>query len=126
MTEKNKIWKISILLVISLIFLMMAAASVNAEEILDEVIPRSDEIPVGDTSSNNLTDNIVISPNPEPSLIEPYSDIINEETGETDSLVIAGKTTNQKETPSLGIPGMVIITVIAVIALCIIIYKIKK
>ena len=126
MTEKTKIWKTSLLLVISLIFLMMAAASVNAEEILGEVIPRSGEIPVDDTSSNDLTDDLVISPNPEPSLIEPYSDVINEETGETDSLVIAGKTTDQKETPSLVIPGMVIIGVFAVIVICIIIYKIKK
>ncbi|KYK21951.1 hypothetical protein AYK24_02810 [Thermoplasmatales archaeon SG8-52-4] len=126
MTEKTKIWKTSILLAISLMFLMMAAVSVNAEEILGEVIPRSDDIPVDDTLPNDLTDDLVISPNPEPFLIEPYSDVINEETGETDSLVIAGKTTDQKETLDIVIPGTVIVGVIAGIAICIIIYKIKK
>lgn len=141
MTRKKDICKTSIMLVISLTFFMMAAASANAEG-TEEVIPRPDGLPVEDTATDDLTDDLVISPNPdvayddqtddllispspEPSLIEPYADTINEETGEPDNLVVAGDTT-QEEASTTVIPGVAILAVVAGMVVVLIILKRSK
>ena len=161
MTKKTKIWKTTNMLIFSLTFLMMTAASVNAERTEDEVIPRTDEtpvddslssastddllispspesilinpgtdviyeeVPVDDNTSNDLTDDLVISPNLEPPLIAPNSDAINEGVGETDNLVISGKTVEHLEISTVPIPAFVIIAVIVGIAVSIVLIKRK-
>lgn len=124
MIKKTKTWKTSIMLAISLTLLMIAAASVNAEE----TTPRSSdvpiEIPVDDFISNDdLTDDILISPGPEePLIIAPNPDTINEET---DNLVIAGETTEKSEIYTIALPAIVIVAAIAGISVSIILLKRK-
>ncbi len=126
MTEKTKIWKTSILLVISLTFLMMAAASVNAERTNEDAVPVNDEIVINENTSEYEEGNL-ISPGPkEPLIIAPNPNLISEDIEKTDDLVIAGDTTGQNEIIKIDLPGFAIITVLAGIAICIIIYKIKK
>ena len=128
MTKKTNIWKTSIMLILSLTFLMMAAASVNAETTGQETIPRSNdtpiEIPVDDSTNNDLTDNMLISPGPEePLIIAPNPDTTNEVT---DDLVISGQTTEQPGISSMAIPSIAFIAVIAAILVSLIIVKRKK
>jgi hypothetical protein len=126
MTEKNKIWKTGILLVISLTFLMMTAASVNADRINVETVPVNEEIVINENTSENDEGNL-ISPGPEePLIIAPNPNLISENIEQTDDLVIAGDTTGQNEILNIGLPGLAIITILAGIAICIIVYKIKK
>ena len=126
MTEKNKIWKTSILLVISLTFLMMTAASVNAERTNVETVPVNEEIVKNKDTSENEEGNL-ISPGPdEPLIIAPNPSLISEDIEQTDDFVIAGDTTGQNEIMEIGLPGIAIITILAGIAICIIVYKIKK
>lgn len=148
MVEKTKIWKTSIILVISTTFLMMAAASVNAEE-TEEPIPRSNETPVEDSTNNELTDDLLISPGPEPILIEPSPDVIYQnipmDEGTTDDFVISpnqepssiepysdtinektGEIAEKKETSQTLILSIATIAIIAGMVISLIILKIKK
>ena len=125
MTKKTKIWKTGIQLVVSLTFFMMVATSVSAER-TEEAITRFNEIPVDDSSSNDLTDDLLISPGPEePLIIAPNPDEINEELVEPDDLVIAGKTTEQTDISTMALPAFVIIAVIIGISASIVLIKRK-
>ena len=119
-TKKNVISAILVLFV-----LMMTAASVNAEETDEGIIPRTDESLVDDSVSNDLTDDLVISPNPEPILIEPGTDLIYEAVGETDNLIISDKTDEHSVISTMAIPAFIIIAVIVGISISIVLIKRK-
>ena len=126
MTEKNKIWKTSILLVISLTFLMMTAASVNADRTNKETVPVNEEMVINEDTSENEEGNLISPGKEEPLIIAPNPNLISGDIEQTDDLVIAGDTTDQNEIINIGLPGLAIITIISGIAICIIVYKIKK
>ena len=126
MTEKNKIWKTGILLVISLTFLMMTAASVNAERTNIETVPINEEIVINENASDNEEGNL-ISPGPEePLIIAPNPNLISEDIETSDDLVIAGDTAGQNEILNIGLPGLAIIAILAGVVIGIIVYKFKK
>lgn len=124
MIKKTKSWKNSIPLLISLTILMIAAASVNAER-TEETVPISDDVPIYDITSSDLTDDMLISPGPEePLVIAPNPDTTNEETN--DLVLIAGEASEKTEISTIALPSIAIIAIIIGIAVSIIILKRKQ
>jgi len=126
MTRKTKIMKTSITLAISLTFLMITAASVSADRGDENQIIIDDEIPIDDsTSSDDLKEDMVISPGPdEPLIIAPNPDTTIEET---DGLVvIAGETAEKIEISTMVLQGLIVIIVIASLVASLIIIKRQK
>ena len=93
----NKTKKKCIYALLCLFVLMMTAASVNAEGTDEGVIPWTEETPADDSVLNDLTDDLLISPSPEPILIAPgtdvtYNEVLDYENASndlTDELVIS-------------------------------------
>jgi len=126
MKDKNKISKSSFMLVIGMISIMIASASVNAERINEVVEPIPEDIVVEEVDSEDQGD-LVIAPGPEePLVISPNPNLISEQTDITDNLVIAGDTTDKSEIKDIGLYGFAIIVVIAGILASVIIIKGKN
>jgi len=124
MKNKNKSLKISLLLVIGVIFIGMAAASASADIIKREADSDFEEVVEQDIPADEGN---LISPGPEePLIIAPNPNLISEQTEKTDDLVIAGDTTDKSEYKDTGIYGFVIITVIAGTIAALVIIKRKK
>ena len=93
----NKTKKKCIYALLCLFVLMMTAASVNAEGTDEGVIPWTEETPADYSVLNDLTDDLLISPSPEPILIAPgtdvtYNEVLDYENASndlTDELVIS-------------------------------------
>lgn len=125
MKNKNKSFKTSLIFIIGITFIMMAAASASADIISRASDSDSEEIVVD--QDNPVDEGNIISPGPEePLIIAPNPNTIPEQTDYTDNLVIAGDTTDKSQIKDIGLTGFAIIVVIAGIIAALIIIKGKN
>jgi len=137
MIKINKIGKTSILLVISLTCLMMAAASVNADTIRDPVIIDHDAIngeredliiapaqeepliiapaPISDETNDDQNSDLVIS---------PQGVTINEDEENPESSLIAPRNQKTEEnTVNIGLPAIAVIALIGGLLVSVLLFK---